>query len=175
MAGAADDPYAVLGVARSATQADIKAAYQTLVGKYHPDLHQQNPLEDLAKEGMVEINAAYELLSDPARRAAYDAGFRSWTRGRGARERRAQAAAEGWTVNRVGLTILTIAALPLIFGAAMLLVRLLRLLFVRLFGAAGAIGGGRVAAAVVIGGVVVLVVAWRRRRARGKAAPPPAP
>ena len=46
MAGAAHDPYAVLGVARSATQADIKAAYQTLVGKYHPDLHQQNPLED---------------------------------------------------------------------------------------------------------------------------------
>jgi curved DNA-binding protein CbpA len=164
MAGAADDPYAVLGVARSATQADIKTAYQTLVGKYHPDLHQQNPLEDLAKERMVEINAAYELLSDPTRRAAYDAGFRAWTRGRGSRERRAQAAAEGWTVKRVGQAILTIASLPLIFWAAMSLVRLLRLLFVRLFGAAGAIGGGRVAAAVVIAGVVILVIVWRKRR-----------
>jgi DnaJ domain len=164
MAGAADDPYAVLGVARSAAQVEIKAAYQTLVGKYHPDLHQQNPLEDLAKERMVEINAAYELLSDPARRAAYDAGFRSWTRGRGARERRAQAAAEGWTVQRVGLTVLTIAALPLIFWAAMLVVRLLRLALVRLFGAAGAVGGGRIAAAVVIAAVVVLVIVWRKRR-----------
>lgn len=173
MAGAADDPYAVLGVARSAAQAEIKAAYQTLVAKYHPDLHQQNPLEDLAKERMVEINAAYELLSDPARRAAYDAGFPAWTRGRGARERRAQAAAEGWTVKRTRLTILTIAALPLTFWAAMLLVRLLRLLFVRLFGATGGIGGGRVAAAVAIAGVVVLVVVWRKRRARGNAAPPP--
>jgi curved DNA-binding protein CbpA len=173
MAGAADDPYAVLGVARSAAQAEIKAAYQTLVGKYHPDLHQQNPLEDLAKERMVEINGAYELLSDPARRAAYDAGFRSWTPGRGARQRHAQAAAEGGTVKRAGLTILTIAALPLIFWTAILLVRLLRLLFVRLFGAAGAMGGGRVAAAVVIAGIVVLVVVWRKRRARGGAAPPP--
>ena len=74
MADAADDPYAVLGVARSATEAEIKAAYQTLAGRYHPDLHQQNPLEDLAKERMIAINAAYALLSDPARRAGYDAG-----------------------------------------------------------------------------------------------------
>ena len=149
MADGAVDPYAVLGVAPSATQAEIKAAYQTQVGKYHPDLHQQNPLEDLAKERMVEINAAYELLSDPARRAAYDAGLRAWQRGRGGRERRERAAAEGWTAKRIGL-----------------LVRGLRLLLARLVGAAGAIGGGRVAAAVVIAGVVILVLAWRRRRAR---------
>ena len=176
MAGAADDPYAVLGVARSATQADIKAAYQTLVGQYHPDLHQQNPLEDLAKARMVEINAAYELLSDPTRRAAYDAGFRAWTRGRGARERRAQASGRRVDASSaLGLTILTIAALPLIFWVAMLVVRLLRLLLVRLFGAAGAIGGGRVAAAMVIAGVVVLVIAWRKHRARGNGEPRPAP
>ena len=166
MADGAVDPYAVLGVAPSATQAEIKAAYQTQVGKYHPDLHQQNPLEDLAKERMVEINAAYELLSDPARRAAYDAGFRAWKRGRGGRERRERAAAEGWTARRIGFTVLTVAMLPVIFRVAVLLVRGLRLLLARLFGEAGAIGGGRVAAAVVIAGAVILVLAWRRRRAR---------
>ena len=64
----------MLGVARSASQDEIQAAYQTLVGKYHPDLHQGNPLEDLANERLAEINQAYEMLSDPARRAAYDAG-----------------------------------------------------------------------------------------------------
>ena len=53
-----DDPYAVLGVGPSATQAEIKAAYQTMVGKYHPDLHQRNPLEDLAQQRMVEMNVA---------------------------------------------------------------------------------------------------------------------
>ena len=169
MAGTADDPYTVLGVARSATQPEIKAAYQTLVGKYHPDLHQQNPLEDLAKERMVEINGAYELLSDPAKRAAYDAGFQAWTRGRGAREGRAQAAAGGWTARRIALTIFTIAMLPVIFRVAMLLVRGLRLLLARLFGAAGAIGGGRVAALIVIVSAVVLVIAWRRKRGRGDA------
>ena len=59
MANGADDPYVVLGVARSATQAEIKAAYQALVGKYHPDLHPQNPLADLASERMAEIHLAY--------------------------------------------------------------------------------------------------------------------
>jgi len=159
MANGADDPYVVLGVARSATQAEIKAAYQALVGKYHPDLHQQNPLADLASERMAEINLAYELLSDPVQRAAYEAGFRTWP---GSRGTRAQAAAGG--ARRTGLTILTIAALPLIFWVAMLLVRTLRLLLVRLFGEAVGIGGGRVAALVVIAGIVVLVLAWRKRR-----------
>jgi curved DNA-binding protein CbpA len=176
MAAGADDPYAALGVAPSATQAEIKAAYQTMVGRYHPDLHQKNPLEDLAQARMVEINGAYELLSDPARRAAYDAGFRTWTRGRGARERREQAAAGGWTVTRVGLALLAIAALPLAFRALVLLARGLRLLLGRLFGAGGAIGGGRAAGMVVIAGVVVLLVVRRKRGARGRAAPrPPAP
>jgi curved DNA-binding protein CbpA len=166
MADAADDPYAVLGVARSATQVEIKAAYQSLVGKYHPDLHQQNPLADLAQERMVDINAAYELLSDPTKRAAYDAGFRAWTRGRGERERREQAAAAGWTTKRIALTLVTIAMLPVIFRAAMLLVRGLRLLLARLFSEVGAIGGGRVAALVVVVGAAVLLMAWRRKRTR---------
>ena len=68
------DPYSVLGVGRAATDAEIHAAYLALVAKYHPDRHQGNPLEELAGAKMVEINRAHEILSDPARRAAYDSG-----------------------------------------------------------------------------------------------------
>jgi hypothetical protein len=68
------DPYFVLGVARTATDAEIRAAYLALVAKYHPDRHQGNPLEELAGERMAEINRAYEILSDPGRRTVYDSG-----------------------------------------------------------------------------------------------------
>jgi hypothetical protein len=68
------DPYSVLGVARTAAESEIRAAYHALVAKYHPDRYQGNPLEDLASEKLVAINRAYEILSDPARRAAYDSG-----------------------------------------------------------------------------------------------------
>lgn len=64
----AQDPYAVLGVARTATPAEIRAAYHALVAQYHPDRHQGNPLAALASEKMIELNRAYETLSDPARR-----------------------------------------------------------------------------------------------------------
>jgi curved DNA-binding protein CbpA len=74
------DPYAVLGVARNATDAEIRAAYHALVAKYHPDKHQGNPLEGLAAEKMAEINRAYEILSNPARRAACDNGQATWPR-----------------------------------------------------------------------------------------------
>jgi hypothetical protein len=67
------DAYAVLGVARNATADQIKAAYRDLAAKYHPDHHQGNPLEDLAAAKLADINRAYEILSDPQRRAAYDA------------------------------------------------------------------------------------------------------
>jgi hypothetical protein len=67
------DAYAVLGVARNATDDQIKAAYRDLASKYHPDHHQGNPLEDLAAAKLADINRAYEILSDPQRRAAYDA------------------------------------------------------------------------------------------------------
>ena len=68
------DPYSVLGVARTASDSEIRAAYHALVAKYHPDRYQGNPLEDLANEKLVAINRAYEILSDPARRAAHDSG-----------------------------------------------------------------------------------------------------
>ena len=72
------DPYSVLGVARTATDSEIRAAYHALVAKYHPDLHQGNPLEDLATEKLAEINRAYEILSDRSRRADFDGGQGSW-------------------------------------------------------------------------------------------------
>ena len=76
MADAEPDPYSVLGVPRAALAADIRVAYRALVAKYHPDRHEGNPLADLASARMAEVNRAYEILSDPRRRAAYDARTR---------------------------------------------------------------------------------------------------
>jgi len=68
----ARDPYEVLGVPRTATAAEIRAAYHALVAQYHPDRHQGNPLAALASEKMVELNRAYEALSEPSRRNVVD-------------------------------------------------------------------------------------------------------
>lgn len=64
------DPYAVLGVPRGATQAEIKKAYRRLSLQYHPD---KNKAED-AKERFVEVAGAYEILGDEKKRRQYDAG-----------------------------------------------------------------------------------------------------
>lgn len=56
------DPYEVLGVARDATDDQIKAAYRKLARKYHPDHYDGNPLSDLAQEKMKEINEAYDRI-----------------------------------------------------------------------------------------------------------------
>ncbi|MEX1378061.1 MAG: J domain-containing protein [Eubacteriales bacterium] len=57
------DPYKVLGINPGATQEEIKSAYRTMVKKYHPDKYIDNPLGDLAKEKMQEINQAYDSLT----------------------------------------------------------------------------------------------------------------
>lgn len=67
----AADPYQVLGVARDATPAQIRAAFRSLAKKHHPDL---NPGDKAAEETFKSLGAAHDLLSDPERRARYDRG-----------------------------------------------------------------------------------------------------
>lgn len=57
------NPYMVLGVRDGATMEEIKAAYHTMVKKYHPDQYGNNPLKDLANEKLKEVNEAYDILS----------------------------------------------------------------------------------------------------------------
>lgn len=63
------DYYEVLGVPRTASQEDIKKAYRRLARQYHPDV---NPGDPNAEAKFKEINEAYEVLSDPQKRAQYD-------------------------------------------------------------------------------------------------------
>jgi len=63
--------YRILDVALAADQAEIKHAYRVLAKRYHPDRVPRERRE-WARTQMARINAAYEVLGDPARRAAYD-------------------------------------------------------------------------------------------------------
>ena len=63
------DYYEILGVEQNATIEQIKEAYRTLALKYHPD---KNPGDKEAEAKFVEINKAYEVLSDPETKTAYD-------------------------------------------------------------------------------------------------------
>lgn len=63
------DPYDVLGLSRTATDADIRDAFRRLAREHHPD---RNPNDATAHERFSELNAAYQILSDPERRARFD-------------------------------------------------------------------------------------------------------
>lgn len=56
------DPYEVLGVERGASKEEIKKAYRALAKKWHPDMHENNPLKDLAEEKFVEVQKAYDAI-----------------------------------------------------------------------------------------------------------------
>ncbi|MCB1478637.1 MAG: J domain-containing protein [Tepidamorphaceae bacterium] len=68
---AARDPYKVLGVSKSASDAEIKSAFRKLAKKYHPDTNKDDPK---AQERFSEANTAYELLSDKEKRGQFDRG-----------------------------------------------------------------------------------------------------
>lgn len=67
----AADPYSLLGVSRTATEADIKKSYRKLAKELHPDANQDNPK---ASERFSEITRAYDVLGDKDKRAKFDRG-----------------------------------------------------------------------------------------------------
>lgn len=66
-----EDPYAILGVAKSASETEISKAYRELAKKLHPDL---NPGDKSAEERFKKVSGAYALLGDPENRARFDRG-----------------------------------------------------------------------------------------------------
>ncbi|MGK9166789.1 J domain-containing protein [Inquilinus limosus] len=66
-----DDPYAVLGVPRTASDDEIRRAYRKLAKKYHPDLNRGDPG---AEERFKAVSSAYDLLGDAEKRRRFDAG-----------------------------------------------------------------------------------------------------
>src|SRR6202795_3152294 len=69
------DYYATLGVAKTATDKELKQAYRKLARKHHPDV---NPGDKGAESKFKEINEAYEVLGDPAKRKKYDELGANW-------------------------------------------------------------------------------------------------
>src|SRR3989475_7256802 len=72
------DYYEVLGVPRNASEADIKKAFRKLAREYHPDVAKN---KKVAEEKFKELNEAYEVLGDPAKRKKYDELGPNWRAG----------------------------------------------------------------------------------------------
>ena len=64
----AEDLYAVLGVQQGSNDRELKRAYRELARKYHPDINKESGAADRFKE----VQRAYDVLSDPQKRAQYD-------------------------------------------------------------------------------------------------------
>jgi molecular chaperone DnaJ len=63
------DYYEILGLARGASDQDIKSAFRRMAKEHHPD---RNAGEKASEQKFKELNEAYEVLKDPQKRAAYD-------------------------------------------------------------------------------------------------------
>jgi len=70
------DLYAILGIERNATQAQISRAYRALLRRHHPDTRDQ-PRSARSDMALQQVLAAYSVLRDPARRVEYDREARS--------------------------------------------------------------------------------------------------
>jgi curved DNA-binding protein len=96
------DYYATLGVAKTATDKEIKSSYRKLARKHHPDV---NPGDKAAEGKFKEINEAYEVLGDPEKRKKYDelgANWRMYEQGAQGGGGGSPFEQPGWTVNMGG-------------------------------------------------------------------------
>ncbi len=96
---AGKDYYKILGVNRTASDKEIKAAYRRLARQYHPDV---NPGNKASEEKFKEINEAHEVLSDPEKRKKYDQYGDKWQYAEQMAEaaRQQQAASGAWSFTR---------------------------------------------------------------------------
>lgn len=91
------DYYKILGLTKSASEADIKKAYRKLARKHHPDL---NPNDKSAEEKFKQINEANEVLSDPEKRKKYDQYGKDWQHADSYEKARQQQGSQGYSNQR---------------------------------------------------------------------------
>lgn len=150
------DPYAVLGVGRTATAGEIRAAYHDLATRYHPDRHQGNPLATLAGEKLTELNRAYEALSTPTEMSRPPRARTRAARAYQATTGEGIATPVERTPRKYGSLILLVALIPLVIRFGDATARTLRSFIVELLGGLALIEDSSVAAVVA---TLVLTVA----------------